>query len=121
MLGKGEAALPTAHRALSCLLRVGRGQVLQPREPAEILGNARFHSQESFCWFGGFYVTVMTVCLMEMPIPDCLWFCGLGFFRFPPPSPFFLLKAKENGQIVLLGEQKRTAGVVLDQKGRKQE
>lgn len=114
--------MPTARGALSRLRRGGSGRVLQPREPAEILGNARFYSQEPFCWVWFFYVTVTTACLIEMPIPDCFGFWGVGFFfLFPSTLSFFLIKAKENGQIVLLGEQNQTAGVVLDQEGRKQE
>lgn len=88
--------MPAARGALSWLQSVGNRRVLQPREPAEILGNARFHNQESFCWFWIFYVTVMTVCLIEMPIPDCPWVLVWGFFGgcffffwFSPPLLFF--------------------------------
>jgi len=47
---------------------------------------------------------LMTVRLMEMPVPDCLCF----FFPcLHPRFLFFSLKAKGNGQIVLPGEQRK--------------
>lgn len=100
------------------LLSVGGGspglgspcQQHAPEQPSKTLGNTCLHSRKSLCWFG--FMLLMTVCLMEMPIPDCLCFfspaCILAFF-------FFLIKGKGKWADCPAWGAAQTAGAVWEQ------
>lgn len=51
-------------------------------------GKCTFLQPRAFLLGLVFYVTVTTVCLIEMPIPDCFGFWGVGFFFFVSLHPF---------------------------------